>query len=78
MDVNAPKMKSGKQKGSQKKEKELPTATIQLAYAEHDKSKEASNVTVVFMHVLMVADTVTITHVGHGYANNARFLPHRF
>ena len=58
VDVNAPKRKSGKRKGSQGKEEQPPTGTI-LAYAEHDKSKEASNVAVVFKHVLMVADTVT-------------------
>ena len=58
VDVNAPKRKSGKRKGSLGKEEQPPTRTI-LAYAEHDKSKEASNVAVVFKHVLMVADTVT-------------------
>ena len=35
-----------------------PTGTV-LAYAEHDKYQEASNVAVVFKHVLMVADTVS-------------------
>ena len=58
VDGNAPKKKSGKRKASQKKEEQPPTGTV-LAYAEHDKSKEASKVAVVFTHVLMVADTVT-------------------
>lgn len=57
VDVNAPSKKSGKRKGSQKKNEQPPTGTI-LAYAEHDKSEEASSVANVFKHVLMVADTV--------------------
>ena len=58
VDVNASKKKSGKWKASQKREEQPPTGTI-LAYAEHDKSKEAFKVAVVFMYVLMVAGTVT-------------------
>ena len=56
MDVNASKKKSGKWKASQKREEQPPTGTIMT---EHDKSKEAFKVAVVFMYVLMVADTVT-------------------
>ena len=55
--VNAPSKKRGKPKASQKKKEQPTTGTI-LAYAQHEKSKEASNVAVVFKHVLMVADTV--------------------
>ena len=58
VDVNALSKKRDKPKGSQKKKEQPPTRTI-LAYAEHDKSKKASNIVVVFKHVLMVADTVS-------------------
>ena len=43
-------------KGKPEEERASPTGTI-LAYAEHDKSKEVSNVAVVFKHVLIVAET---------------------